>query len=94
MSGELERNGMQAVVERLARLEAQSEGRGEAFREMRITMAKLDDKITRLDGKVDQVSVEIKSAQTGFRVALWFVGVIASAISAAAAWLASAFLGK
>lgn len=104
MSGDTS-GGLTAMVDRLARLEEQSRGRGEAFRDMKASLEKLDAKIDKLsddisgkmkvlEQQVDDVKMEVAKAQSGFRVALWFTGAIASVLSSVATWAANHLFGK
>lgn len=75
---------MQAVYERLTRLEERG-----VHRDKR--MERMEDTLERLATKLDAVANDVRDAKTGLRVGLWISNAVWPVLAAGGGWLAHHF---
>ena len=81
-----ERYGMQAVHDRLTRIEALSDNRDEKLARMEATLVSMTEKIERIGG-------DVRDAKTALRVGFWISTTLVPAIAAMTGWFAHTFWG-
>jgi hypothetical protein len=84
MNETVERGTMQAVYDRLTRLEERGTSRDER-------MARMEQTLAKMDATLDAVSLEVRDAKTGLRVGLWISNTVWPVLAAGAGWLAHTF---
>ena len=94
MSDTYDRNGMQAVYDRLTRLEEQGVARNERDAARNERMARLEGIIGKMDEKLDALADDVKAAKTGLRVGMWLSATVVPTVAGAIGWFAHLFAGK
>ena len=84
MSDVVDHGTMQAVYERLTRLEERGTSRDERMARMEATLAKMNTML-------ETVSLEVRDVKTGLRVGLWISNTVWPLLGAGLGWLAHYF---
>lgn len=79
--------GMQAVYDRLTRLEERGAARDERI-------ARMEETLERLSEQLESVSADIRDAKMGLRIGLWITSTFVPAIAAGIGWFAHLLWGK
>lgn len=82
---------MQAVLDRLTRLEERAVSRASHVDD---TIQRMEASISKLVETVERLSDDVKAAKTGLRVGLWISTTVVPAASGAIGWFAHHFAGK
>lgn len=75
---------MRAVYERLTRLEERGVARDER-------MARMEETISKLVDRVEEIGQDVRDAKTGLRVGLWISNTVLPLLAASGGWLAHHF---
>jgi|688.fasta_scaffold1424235_2 hypothetical protein len=75
---------MQAVYERLTRLEERGVARDDR-------MGRMEEALERLAKQVEVIGADVRDAKTGLRVALWISNTIWPLLAAGGGWVAAHF---
>jgi hypothetical protein len=78
---------MQAVYERLTRLEERGAARDER-------MHRMEQALERLTEQMEAVAADVRAAKTGLRVGLWIASTVLPSLSAGVTWLSMHLWGK
>lgn len=82
MNDVIDHGTMQAVYERLTRLEERGAARDDR-------MARMEEAMTKLVEHVEQIGQDVRDAKTGLRVGLWLSNTLWPCLAAAGAWIAA-----
>jgi len=84
MTEAVECKDMQAVYERLTRLEERGAARDER-------MARMEGAMVKLVERVEVIGQDVRDAKTGLRIGLWISGTLVPFLAGAAGWVAHNF---
>ena len=84
MTDVVDHGTMQAVYERLTRLEERGTSRDER-------MARMEQTLVKMDAMLEAVSLEVRDAKTGLRVGLWISNTVWPLLAGGMGWLAHHF---
>ena len=84
MTDVVDHGTMQAVYERLTRLEERGTSRDER-------MARMEQTLVKMDAMLEAVSLQVRDAKTGLRVGLWISNTVWPLLAGGMGWLAHHF---